>query len=434
MRAVKWLPVLALFLVSLASLGAQTEAPSPQPAAPAAPQPAAPQPAAPQPAAPSAGAAGRQAALLTAPVRPEAKDLLLEDILGTELTAMLGNSQLSVRSRHLALAAGPDQPRLPEEERISRLLAGVDASGVDVIVAAFYLVEGDGLTIQFALYDPAVKVVLGGVLARARKGLTVFASIASAVGEFVPAVKRYVAGGYNVEPPAGLVERIVVSGPQEGSHVVLVDKDFGTVSGGRLVVPYTQFTVGTSIPVRVIKDGYHTYTGTLPLPTPQVNLAIPPLHRETRMDLDLRWSLGFAYGIGLGARFHVIPDSTYVGLEGYRSLEATSFNSNLVRHYDVNAQIGQYIFFPYSSFFRIHVSLGAGVIITNVEGLAGREYTDYYIVVGDPTAEFTVFGVKLFVRPDIHYSLGLGYNLLGREWIRTPYGLPPLTIGAGLSW
>ena len=375
-----------------------------------------------------------RAALMEAPLHPQERDPLLEDILATELTAMLNRVQVTVGSPRLALPTGVDQPTLPREERVSHLLAGVDARGADVIVAAFYLAEGEALTIQFALYDPAVKVVLGGVLTRARKGLTVFASASSAVGDFEPAVKRYVEGGYRVDPPTGLVERIVVSGPQEGSRVVLVDKDFGTVSGGRLVVPYTQFQVGTSIPVRVMKDGYHTYSATLPLPSPQVELAVPPLSRETRMDLQMRWSFGFATGVGLGVRFHLVPDELYAGLEAYRSLEAYSIQTDPVRHYDVNARIGGYFLFPYSSFFRIHASLGAGVIVTDVQGVSGRDYTDYYVVIGDPTAEFKIAGVTLFVRPDIHYALGLGYNLLGREWITTPYGLPPLTIGAGLSW
>ncbi|HET6451112.1 MAG TPA: hypothetical protein VFI08_07355, partial [Spirochaetia bacterium] len=305
----------------------------------------------------------------------------------------------------------------------------------DLIVAAFYLVEGDGLTIQFALYDPAVKVVLGGVLTRARKGLTVFASVSDAVTEFRPAVARYREGGYKVEPPSGIVQRIVVSGPQEGSRVVLVDKDFGTVSGGRLVVPYTQFLVGSSIPVRVTKEGYHPYSGTLTLSAPEMDITIPPLHRETRVDLEARWSFGFAAGAGLGARFHVVPDSLFVGLEAYRSLEpSTVWGSDVVRHYDVNARFGGYVLFPYSSFFRVYVSAGLGMIATTVEGVSGRDYTDYYVVVGDPTAEFTVAGIKIFARPDLHYALGLGYNLLGREWIRTPLGLPPLTVGVGLSW
>ncbi len=105
-----------------------------------------------------------------------------------------------------------------------------------------------------------------------------------------------------------------------------------------------------------------------------------------------------------------------------------------MRHYDLGASVGSYVIFPYSSFFRLHLSIGAGFILTDVEGLPGREYVDYYVSLGDPTAELRLGPVSIFARPDLHYSLGAGYNLLGRQWIRTPYGLPPITLGARVSW
>jgi hypothetical protein len=378
--------------------------------------------------------AARAAALLEAPLRHGAGDALLEDILGSELEAMLVKEGIRVQGKRLALPQGGDQAGLPEEERISHLLAGVDARGADFIVVAFYLAEGEELTIQFALYDPAVKIVLGGTLSRARKGLTTFASVAAAVGAFEPAVKRYVEGGYRTDPPSGLVERVVVTGPQDGSRVVIVDRDFGSVSGGRLVIPYTQYPIGTIVPVSVTKDGYHSYSANLKLADPQSNLELPPLRRETRADLSLRWSYGLATGVGFGARFHLEPDTLFLGVEAYRTFDYASLSTHMVRHYDLGVNVGRYVVFPYSSFFRINVSAGVGMIVSDVEGIAGREYTDYYVSVGDPTAEFRLGRVILFARPDIHFALGVGYNLLGREWIRTPYGLPPMTAGMRLSW
>ncbi|HTP59895.1 MAG TPA: hypothetical protein VMM82_13320, partial [Spirochaetia bacterium] len=83
-----------------------------------------------------------RAALMEAPLHPQERDPLLEDILATELIAMLNRVQVTVGSPRLALPTGVDQPTLPREERVSHLLAGVDARGADVIVAAFYLAEG----------------------------------------------------------------------------------------------------------------------------------------------------------------------------------------------------------------------------------------------------------------------------------------------------
>jgi hypothetical protein len=378
---------------------------------------------------------GRTSALFMAPLAASGPaDPLVEDILASELTAALQGAGISVAPGRLSLAKGADQPRLPDEQRVSYLLRGVNAGGVNVVVAAFYLVQGDTLVIQFALYDPAVRTMLGGVLTRARKGLTLFATVSEAVKQFGPAIQRYVEGGYQVEPPTGIVERIQVSGPPDGSRVVLLDREVGTMAGGTLVVPYTQFEVGSTIPVRVIKDGYHSYEGFYKLDSPQVSLSLPPLHRETRLDADLFWSFGEAMGVGFGGRIHIVPDSLFLGIEHYRSLDVGSLSTSLVRHYDTNVQVGQYIIFPYTSFIRLHLSLGVGLIMTDVAGIGGRDYDDWYVLVGDPTAELALGPVKVFFRPDLHYALGVGYNLLGREWIRTPFGIPPLTIGVRYSW
>ena len=377
---------------------------------------------------------GRTAALAIAPLAADTADPLVEDILASGLTARLQNAGIAVQAGRLTLPTAADQPKLPDEDRISYLLRGVNAGGAGVVVAAFYLVQGDTLVIQFALYDPNVHTMLGEVLARARKGLTLFASVSDAVAQFDPAIQRYVQGGYQALPPAGIVERIVVSGPQEGANIVLLDREAGAIAGGSLIVPYTQFEIGSTIPVRVHKDGYHSYEGRYKLDASQVSLTLPRLRPETRFDAELNWTFGEALGVGVGARIHIIPDSLFLGVEGYRSLDVIGLSTTVVRHYDANVQLGQYIIFPYSSPFRLSIAFGAGLIVTNVADLGGRDYMDWYIVAGDPTAELKVGPVKFFFRPELHYALGLDYNLLGRTWIRTPYNIPPLTIGVRTSW
>jgi hypothetical protein len=377
---------------------------------------------------------GRKSALFMAPLTAGSADPLVEDILASELTTALQNAGLTVAPGRLALSTGADQPKIPDEERVSYLLRGVDAGDTDVVVAAFYLAQGDTLVIQFALYDPKVRTMLGGVLTRARKGLTLFASVSEAVTQFGPAIQRYVQGGYQVEPPTGIVERIEVSGPQDGSHVVLLDREVGIVSGGSLVIPYTQFEIGSTIPVRITKAGYHTFEGSYKLTSSQVTLQLPALRRETRVEADVAWTFGQATGGGFGGRVHLVPDSLFLGIEHYRTFDYGSFAVAAVRHYDTNVQIGQYIIFSNASIIRLHLSIGAGLIVTDVAGVGGQDYMDWYILAGDPTVELRLGPVKVFFRPELHYALGVGYNLLGRTWVRTPYGIPPLTIGVRYSW
>jgi hypothetical protein len=377
---------------------------------------------------------GRTAALCIASLDASTADTLVEDILASALTKRLEASGISVAADRLALSAGQDAPKLPDEDRISYLLRGVDAGSANVVAAVFYLTQADTLVIQFALYDPVVHTVLGGVLTRARKGLTLFASVTAAEEEFAPSIQRYVAGGYETEPPTGIVQRITVTGPQEGARVVIMNREEGPIEGGSLVVAYTQFAIGATVPVRVYKDGYHDYEAARTLDAAEVTLRVPALERETRFDAGLDWSFGEAVGAGVGGRIHIVPDSLFLGIEGYRSLDYASLSSDLVRHYDANLQLGQYILFPNTSPFRLSIALGLGVIATDVAGLGGRDYLDWYLVAGDPTAELRLGQVSLFFRPELHYALGIDYNLLGRTWIRTPDGIPPLTVGARISW
>jgi hypothetical protein len=376
----------------------------------------------------------RTAALFIAPLDAAAAEPLVEDILASGLTARLQASGITVAPGRLALPTGQEAPRLPDEQRVSYLLRGVDAGAASVVVAAFYLTQAETLVIQFALYDPVVHTVLGGVLTRARKGLTLFASVSAAEEEFTPAIQRYVAGGYQTEPPTGIVQRIVVTGPQEGAGVVIMNREEGRIQGGSLVIPYTQFAIGSTVPLRVYKAGYHSSETACRLDAAEVTLRVPPLRRETRFDAGLDWSFGEAIGAGAGGRIHLTADSMFLGIEGYRFLDSKSLSGVVVRHYDLNAQLGQYVIFPETSPFRLSLSLGLGVIVTDVAGLGGRDYLDWYVVAGDPTVELRLGPVCLFARPELHYALGIDYNLLGRAWIRTPYGIPPLSVGVRTSW
>ena len=383
----------------------------------------------------ASGAAGSVAARRKAQVALAslgARDELVESILESELGAMLNRKGVEVLGR-VPIPFAPGGPEPPDEERATQLLGGLDAKGADIVIAAFYLARASELTFQFVLFDPEVDVVVGGNLSRARKGLAAFASIQAAVTAFEPAVERYVEGAYRVEERTGYVERIVVEGPQDGSSGVILDRDYGKVSGGKRVVPYTQFAMGAMVPILVSKDGYHPRSVSVTLDEAQETVRISPLIRETRIDAGARWSLGQAAGLGFGSRFHIQPDTLFVGLEAYRYLESDSLENRIVRHYDIGASIGRYVGFPYSSFFRIHLSVGVGRIVADVEGIPGREYADYYLSLGDPTAELRFGRLSVYARPDIRYALGLGYNLLGRQWVRTPYGLPPITVGARVS-
>ena len=324
---------------------------------------------------------------------------------------------------------------LPSERRISQILGRVDSGDAGVVIGVFILDTEDQMFAQFVLYDAQVGTVLGGVLTRSRRGMNVFAGVDSALEEFDAVVRRLVAGGYFAEEPQGLVESITVRGAGEGAEISFVDRVVGRIRRGELLVPYVQYEIGTPIRVVATKPGYHRIEQLRDLEERIVVLDLPRMKRETRVDIATHWTTTMVRGAGIAARFHLNPDVLFLSFEQYRTFEpAPASNARPVYRYDYNLSIGRYVLFGYRSLLRLHLAVGAGVIVSDVGGLDGRDYADWYLVAGDPTVELRLGRLALFARTDLRYALGLGYNILGRVWIRSPGGLVPLTAGVRLSW
>ena len=164
-------------------------------------------------------------------------------------------------------------------------------------------------------------------------------------------------------------------------------------------------------------------------------LDLPRMKRNTRVDIAARWTTTMVRGAGIAARFHLNPDVLFLSFEQYRTFEPEPApNARPVYYYDYNLSIGRYLLFDYRSPLRLHLSVGAGVIVSDVGGLDGRDYADWYLVMGDPTLELQLGRLALFARTDLRYALGLGYNALGHVWIRSRGGFVPLTAGVRWSW
>lgn len=324
---------------------------------------------------------------------------------------------------------------LPSERRVSRILGELDSGDSNVVIGVFVLNVEDELFAQFVLYDPRVNTVLGGVLTRLRRGMNVFAGVESALEKFDAVVRRLVSGGYFAEEPQGLVESITVRGAGEGAEISLVDRVVGNIRRGELLVPYVQYEIGDPIRVVATKPGYHRIEQARELEERIVVLDLPRMKRKTRVDIAARWTTTMVRGAGIAARFHLNPDVLFLSFEQYRTFEPEpASNARPVYYYDYNLGIGRYLLFDYRSPLRLHLSVGAGVIVSDVGGLDGRDYADWYLVMGDPTLELQLGRLALFARTDLRYALGLGYNALGRVWIRSRGGFVPLTAGVRWSW
>ncbi len=375
----------------------------------------------------------RRVLVVVAPLDETVADSVTSRILRTGIEQMLERNGMTVVAGAEPAAVAPS--RVPSERRMTPILGSVEGHGAGLILGAFFLNADEQFFVQFVLYDPTVNVPLGGVLARARQGLTVFAGVETAVADLEPVVERYLAGEYFAEEPEGLVESVLVRGGSESADVFFIDRRVGRIAGGTLLVPFVQYEIGTSLRVLAEKPGYHRIDDIFPLPARESVIELPPMVRQTRFDLGLRWTFGMAPGVGIAARVHIVPDTLFVSLEHYRMIQpGPSSDARDVQFFDYNLGVGRYILFDYRSRVRLHVGTGIGVTVSDVVGLDGRDYHDWYVMVGEPTVELNLGRSSLFLRPDLRYTLGTGYNTLGRLWMRTPYGLPPISAGARVSW
>lgn len=380
------------------------------------------------------GSAGRRAVLAVGAIGEGGAEVIA-GILQSQLSDTLESRDLTVVETVADDAFAEAGISLPSERRMSSALGALGPFDADIVVGAFYLTVEQELFVQFVLYDPVVETVIGGVLARSRAGLTVFDSVEQALGDFEPVLERYLAGGYYADEPENLVESVTVTGATDGARVFFIDRLVGEVSRGELSVPYVQYELGTRLRIEASREGYHDVGRVEELDSRNVEVDLPRMQRQTRFDAGLRWSFGLAQGVGIAARVHLVPDELFVGVEHYRLFDpAADSRARDVQIYDYNVRLGRYFFFDYSSLLRFHLAFGAGVYVSDVDDLGGREYTDWYAVVGEPTVELNLGRLDIFLRPDLRYALGIGYNTLGRIWVRTPYGIPPVTVGGRLSW
>ncbi|TVQ26753.1 MAG: hypothetical protein EA382_04895 [Spirochaetaceae bacterium] len=330
------------------------------------------------------------------------------------------------------------------EPRVSSVAVGEIPDGLDVIVAAFYRLDGDAVVVQFVLTDPVAGIVVGGVLSRQRAGLTISTSVDAAIDDLRPSLDRWERDRETLRRgmPADRVERIFVYGPQDGVRVRFAALEIGTVRAGRIFVPYSPFPVGSTVPITLSKHGYHERTVDVVLDGRRIETTLPSLTPAGTVGLSLFVTSSFLPGAGVGLRLYPAPDRFYVGFEHYRSIQPQP-DVRAVRFYRSRLTLG---LSPLSPDLRIRpfAEAGGGVIVTDLAPIDRRLtddelYSDVYV--GVSVGVEAGFGRwKPFVRADVDYSLGFTRsNLLGRRWISPPVTslpvpVPLATLGVVRTW
>ena len=391
--------------------------------------------------------AQNRVAIVTRDLSPEAG----QESVGSLITLRL---QLELEGRGYDLIELEDTGDIrgtTSDPRVTLLDFGDLSADTDLVVIAFYRVEGDAIVIQFVLVDPVVDIVVGGILTRQRTGINISTSVVGAIEDLRPSLVRWESDRslLRTGPPPDTVERLVVFGPQEDVRVRFAELEIGQIRGGQIVVPYSPFPVGSVVPMTLSRPGYHEREVSVELNEPFVQTDIPPLFPASRVGLSVLWTSSYVAGAGLGLRFYPTPDVVYVSGEFYHFLNpgpeiGPATVGRDVRVTDARVSGGLYFFAPEAP-FRPFVELGGGMIITDVDAGAGGRladdpvYRDVFVGLG-AGLEANLGRWKPFGRADFDYALGLSTNnLLSRRWVAPPVTerlipIPMVTVGVQHTW
>lgn len=324
-----------------------------------------------------------------------------------------------------------------DDFRLSSFFSDIEFGDAEIIIATFYAVQGSNIFIQYNIYDVRTNIDIGGFVSRARTGPTLFTSTnaaALALGEYL---QDFIENPYEYTTATGKVEEIFLTGRQEGVDIFFADQEVGTIAAGELLVPFAPFQIGELVAMKLQKDGYHEESFPVVLDSPKVNIELEELSPAKRFALQSFYTLGLTQGAGVGLKVYLVPDNTftYFGFHIHDSLynidtTPDSFSTN----YDFSFLIGQYLFSPPQSVIRMSIGVGIGVIKTSVSDASVSDYNDIYINLGNPTIELNFGPLQIFMRGELKYALGLDNNLLGRNWIFTALGIPPVSFGVQVQW
>ncbi|MGI9256784.1 MAG: hypothetical protein ACR2PY_07615 [Salinispira sp.] len=328
--------------------------------------------------------------------------------------------------------------------RLNDFFTEIDAEGAGFIIAIFYSVDGSNIFIQYNLYDALTDTGIRGAFTRARTGATFFTTINDAVLVLGESVREYLSNRYEYSPFLSRVNEISITGEQEGVQVFFAGQDVGTISEGDILVPYTPFRVNDTVVMELRKEGYHSRSFDVIMDEKNVHIDLEKLWSQKRFALQSYWTLGLAQGIGFGLKMYLVPDETfaYLGMHLHDAAYSSAYkpsgsgytSSNV--NTDFSFYIGQYVFFPPESLLRLSIGVGLGVVKTSLsENLSSiKDFNDVYVSLGNPTLELNLDLFQIFARGELKYALGIGNQLLGRNWIFTPIGIPPISFGVQVQW
>jgi len=307
--------------------------------------------------------------------------------------------------------------------------------GAGLALTGFYRVEENRLLLELKVYDTAQGRLLCGALRSGWANLTLYNLVAGTL-EAMQAQIIAGAGPAQEKPPESQGQALTLLSSDEGMEVLLAGVSLaGRIDGGRLKLPGGSYLPGTELFLEKRKQGWHSSRERIQVPSGETEVALKPLSRKHRWAAELAWTTGQLSGAGLGGRFYLRPDRTFIATEQYFYVQKDfQADGKPLYHHDLRFLVGQYLLPGPGSPLRFGVSAGGGAILTFSSAQRESPAVDYYLNPLNLFLELDLGDWSLLLRQEGIYSLGLGSSLLGRGWLLVNGQVPPLTLGVVRKW
>ena len=313
----------------------------------------------------------------------------------------------------------------------TKAIAAGDALGAHIVFTGFYRVEGQRIVLALKAYDVLQQAFVTGVMRTGTVDLSVYTLIDAVVGRMVPEIRLLSLDPAALE--ADPVREITLYSPDEGMDVYLAGQQFaGRISEGALTLPYFPLAVGSTIQIEKRKDGYYTSREEIRIQTARVEATLRPLTRRTRWATELSWTTKQLLGFGLAQRWYPVTDVLFLAAENYFYLQHNfSEGGRPVLHDDLRLLVGGYPFSDVEARFRVGLSTGLGVILSELTVPGQPVFTDFYWSLVGTWIEWNWPRWIAYLRTEGRYGFGIGRNLLGRGMLADG---PLVSLGVVYKW
>jgi hypothetical protein len=313
-------------------------------------------------------------------------------------------------------------------------LAVAKAVGADMAVTGSYVVQDDQIYVSLQCWDVAAGRLITGLQQKARFNLAFYSFLNDRVTAMLPNIRfqEQHAQSSAAAAPQLVLPEITFLSPDDGMEILLAgDYSIGVVSDGKLLWKGGGISPGTDLHIEKRKPGYHTSRQTV---RAMREIKLSKLEKEHTRAIEVDWTWGQLAGLGSTLRGYLSPDGLFIFSSLYLFMQPplTSAGSPIF-HGDITLGLGGYLFFPPDFPVRLGVSSGLGFVSSNPTSPALPPAADFYIDVINWWIETDLLGPVIFLRQEWKFTLGVGYNYLGTQWM-TAANLPPMTLGVMFRW